>query len=248
MALTFLQIQLPGEANSAAMPAATASMAEPTQETLSIMDLMLSGGIGGQIIMLLMVLLSIAMVYIFVNRMGAIKRANKIDPQFMKDIKDHVASGNVQSAINLCERSDSPVARMILKGLTRIGKPLQDISASIENQGKLEIQRLERNLPYLATIAGGAPMLGLLGTVIGMILAFQEMANAGGGVQIEMLAEGIYVAMTTTAAGLVVGIFAYFGYNFLVTRVESVIYKMETSCTAILHLLDEPACFSAHES
>jgi biopolymer transport protein ExbB len=199
-----------------------------------------SGGLGGQIIMGLMVLLSIAMVYIFVNRMSAIKRANKIDPQFMKDIKDHVASGNVQSAINLCERSDSPVARMILKGLTRIGKPLQDISASIENQGKLEIQRLERNLPYLATIAGGAPMLGLLGTVIGMILAFKEMANAGGGVQIDMLAEGIYVAMTTTAAGLVVGIFAYFGYNFLVTRVESVIYKMETSSTEFLDLLDEP--------
>ncbi|MDA0363675.1 MAG: MotA/TolQ/ExbB proton channel family protein [Bacteroidetes bacterium] len=240
MAMTFLQIELPGEASSAAMPAATAAVSEPTQETLSIMDLMLSGGIGGQIIMLLMVLLSIAMVYIFVNRMGAIKRANKIDPQFMKDIKDHVASGNVQSAINLCERSDSPVARMILKGLTRIGKPLQDISASIENQGKLEIQRLERNLPYLATIAGGAPMLGLLGTVIGMILAFKEMANAGGGVQIDMLAEGIYVAMTTTAAGLVVGIFAYFGYNFLVTRVESVIYKMETSSTEFLDLLDEP--------
>ncbi|MEY2998722.1 MAG: hypothetical protein RLZZ02_531 [Bacteroidota bacterium] len=240
MAMTFLQIELPGEASSAAMPAATATVSEPTQETLSIMDLMLSGGIGGQIIMLLMVLLSIAMVYIFVNRMGAIKRANKIDPQFMKDIKDHVASGNVQSAINLCERSDSPVARMILKGLTRIGKPLQDISASIENQGKLEIQRLERNLPYLATIAGGAPMLGLLGTVIGMILAFKEMANAGGGVQIDMLAEGIYVAMTTTAAGLVVGIFAYFGYNFLVTRVESVIYKMETSSTEFLDLLDEP--------
>jgi len=238
--MTFLQIELPGEASSAAMPAATATVSEPTQETLSIMDLMLSGGIGGQIIMLLMVLLSIAMVYIFVNRMGAIKRANKIDPQFMKDIKDHVASGNVQSAINLCERSDSPVARMILKGLTRIGKPLQDISASIENQGKLEIQRLERNLPYLATIAGGAPMLGLLGTVIGMILAFKEMANAGGGVQIDMLAEGIYVAMTTTAAGLVVGIFAYFGYNFLVTRVESVIYKMETSSTEFLDLLDEP--------
>ena len=240
MAMTFLQIDLPGEASSAAMPAATAAVSEPTQETLSIMDLMLSGGIGGQIIMLLMVLLSIAMVYIFVNRMGAIKRANKIDPQFMKDIKDHVASGNVQSAINLCERSDSPVARMILKGLTRIGKPLQDISASIENQGKLEIQRLEPNLPFLATIAGGAPMLGLLGTVIGMILAFKEMANAGGGVQIDMLAEGIYVAMTTTAAGLVVGIFAYFGYNFLVTRVESVIYKMETSSTEFLDLLDEP--------
>ncbi|MEJ6737506.1 MAG: MotA/TolQ/ExbB proton channel family protein [Cryomorphaceae bacterium] len=235
MLLSFLQIELPGNA-ATAIPGA-----EPiTQETLSIMDLMLSGGIGGQIIMGLMVLLSVAMVYIFVNRISALKQANKIDPQFMKDIKDHVASGNVQSAINLCERSNSPVARMILKGLTRIGKPLQDISASIENQGKLEIQRLERNLPYLATIAGGAPMLGLLGTVIGMILAFQEMANAGGGVQIDMLAEGIYVAMTTTAAGLVVGIFAYFGYNFLVTRVESVIYMMETSSTEFLDLLDEP--------
>ncbi|MGA0248255.1 MAG: MotA/TolQ/ExbB proton channel family protein [Flavobacteriia bacterium] len=235
--MTFLQIELPGE-TAAAAPAQ--AVEATTQKTMSILDLMVSGGLGGQIIMGLMVLLSIAMVYIFVNRMSAIKRANKIDPQFMKDIKDHVASGNVQSAINLCERSDSPVARMILKGLTRIGKPLQDISASIENQGKLEIQRLERNLPYLATIAGGAPMLGLLGTVIGMILAFKEMANAGGGVQIDMLAEGIYVAMTTTAAGLVVGIFAYFGYNFLVTRVESVIYKMETSSTEFLDLLDEP--------
>ena len=235
--MTFLQIELPGE-TVAATPAQ--AVEATTQKTISVLDLMVSGGLGGQIIMGLMVLLSIAMVYIFVNRMSAIKRANKIDPQFMKDIKDHVASGNVQSAINLCERSDSPVARMILKGLTRIGKPLQDISASIENQGKLEIQRLERNLPYLATIAGGAPMLGLLGTVIGMILAFKEMANAGGGVQIDMLAEGIYVAMTTTAAGLVVGIFAYFGYNFLVTRVESVIYKMETSSTEFLDLLDEP--------
>jgi len=235
--MTFLQIELPGE-TAAAAPAQ--AVEATTQKTMSILDLMVSGGLGGQIIMGLMVLLSIAMVYIFVNRMSAIKRANKIDPQFTKDIKDHVASGNVQSAINLCERSDSPVARMILKGLTRIGKPLQDISASIENQGKLEIQRLERNLPYLATIAGGAPMLGLLGTVIGMILAFKEMANAGGGVQIDMLAEGIYVAMTTTAAGLVVGIFAYFGYNFLVTRVESVIYKMETSSTEFLDLLDEP--------
>ena len=235
MSMSFLQIELPGDA-AAALPAE----ATPNQETLSIMDLMLSGGIGGQIIMTLMVLLSIAMVYIFVSRMGAIKRANKIDPQFMKDIKDHVASGNVQSAINLCERSDSPVARMILKGLTRIGKPLQDISASIENQGKLEIQRLERNLPYLATIAGGAPMLGLLGTVIGMILAFKEMANAGGGVQVDMLAEGIYVAMTTTVAGLIVGIFAFFGYNYLVMRVESVIYKMEVSSTEFLDLLNEP--------
>jgi len=211
---------------------------ETTEKTMSILELITSGGLGGQIIMVLMVALSVAMVYIFVNRLSAVKRANKIDPQFMKDIKDHVANGNVQSAINLCERSDSPVARMIHKGLTRIGKPLQDISASIENQGKLEIQRLERNLPYLATIAGGAPMLGLLGTVIGMILSFQDMATSGA--DRSGLAEGIYVALTTTAAGLVVGIIAYFGYNYLVSRIESVIYHMESSSTEFLDMLDEP--------
>jgi biopolymer transport protein ExbB len=211
---------------------------ETTEKTMSILELITSGGLGGQIIMVLMVALSIAMVYIFVNRLSAVKRANKIDPQFMKDIKDHVANGNVQSAINLCERSDSPVARMIHKGLTRIGKPLQDISASIENQGKLEIQRLERNLPYLATIAGGAPMLGLLGTVIGMILSFEDMATSGA--DRSGLAEGIYVALTTTAAGLVVGIIAYFGYNYLVSRIESVIYHMESSSTEFLDMLDEP--------
>jgi biopolymer transport protein ExbB len=127
---------------------------------------------------------------------------------------------------------------MIHKGLTRIGKPLQDISASIENQGKLEIQRLERNLPYLATIAGGAPMLGLLGTVIGMILSFEDMATSGA--DRSGLAEGIYVALTTTAAGLVVGIIAYFGYNYLVSRIESVIYHMESSSTEFLDMLDEP--------
>jgi biopolymer transport protein ExbB len=146
----------------------------------------------------------------------------------------------MQSALNTCERSDTPVARMIAKGIKRIGKPLQDISASIENQGKLEIQQLERNMPYLATIAGGAPMLGFLGTVIGMILSFREMAQAGAGVQVDVLAEGIYVALTTTVAGLIVGIIAYFAYNYLVMRVDSVIYKMEVNATEFLDLLHEP--------
>ncbi len=146
----------------------------------------------------------------------------------------------MQSALNTCERSDTPVARMIAKGIQRIGKPLQDISASIENQGKLEIQQLERNMPYLATIAGGAPMLGFLGTVIGMILSFREMAQAGAGVQVDVLAEGIYVALTTTVAGLIVGIIAYFAYNYLVMRVDSVIYKMEVNATEFLDLLHEP--------
>ena len=238
MQINFLQIEIPTETIDS-NNIQTENI--PVEETLSIISLMTSGGIGAQIIMSFMVMLSFLMIYIFVNRMSALKRANAIDSEFMSDIKDYISSGKLDSAIELCKRSNSPISRMIEKGISRIGKPLQDISASIENQGKLEIQRLEKNLPYLATIAGGAPMLGFLGTVIGMILAFKEMANAGGGVQVDMLAKGIYVAMTTTVAGLVVGIFAYFGYNFLVMRVESVIYKMEVSSTEFLDLLNEPA-------
>ena len=211
MQINFLQIEIPTETIDSNN---IQSENIPVEETLSIISLMTSGGIGAQIIMSFMVMLSFLMIYIFVNRMSALKRANAIDSEFMSDIKDYISSGKLDSAIELCKRSNSPISRMIEKGISRIGKPLQDISASIENQGKLEIQRLEKNLPYLATIAGGAPMLGFLGTVIGMILAFKEMANAGGGVQVDMLAEGIYVAMTTTVAGLIVGIFAYFGNNF----------------------------------
>ena len=211
-----------------------------TESTLSILSLMTNGGIGAQIIMSILFIMSIMAIYLFVSRLSAIKRSSQMDSKFMDDIKDYITNGNLQSATNLCERSDTPVGRMLAKGIRRIGKPLQDISASIENQGKLEIQRLERNLPYLATISGGAPMLGFLGTVIGMILSFKEMANAGGGVQVDMMAEGIYVAMTTTVAGLVVGIIAYFGYNYLVMRVESVIHTMESSATEFLDLLHEP--------
>lgn len=236
MNLPFLQIEMPAEATPAAMPAEPVA----TEQTMTIIDLMFSGGIGGQIIMGTMLALSVLMVYLFVDRWSAIKRASKLDDKFMRDIKDFIAAGNMQSALNTCERSDTPVARMIAKGIKRIGKPLPDISASIENQGKLEIQQLERNMPYLATIAGGAPMIGFLGTVIGMILSFREMANAGAGVQVDMLAEGIYVALTTTVAGLIVGIIAYFAYNYLVMRVESVIYKMEVSATEFLDLLHEP--------
>ena len=236
MNLPFLQIEMPAEATSTAMPTEPVA----TEQTMTIIDLMFSGGIGGQIIMGSMLVLSVLMVYLFVDRWSAIKRASKLDDKFMRDIKDFIAAGNMQSALNTCERSDTPVARMIAKGIKRIGKPLSDISASIENQGKLEIQQLERNMPYLATIAGGAPMIGFLGTVIGMILSFREMANAGAGVQVDMLAEGIYVALTTTVAGLIVGIIAYFAYNYLVMRVESVIYKMEVSATEFLDLLHEP--------
>ncbi|NCF95367.1 MAG: MotA/TolQ/ExbB proton channel family protein [Bacteroidetes bacterium] len=228
--MQLLQIDVPTEALEP----------EVTESTLSILSLMTNGGIGAQIIMSILFIMSIMAIYLFVSRLSAIKRSSQMDSKFMDDIKDYITNGNLQSATNLCERSDTPVGRMLAKGIRRIGKPLQDISASIENQGKLEIQRLERNLPYLATISGGAPMLGFLGTVIGMILSFKEMANAGGGVQVDMMAEGIYVAMTTTVAGLVVGIIAYFGYNYLVMRVESVIHTMESSATEFLDWLHEP--------
>ncbi|REK50742.1 MAG: MotA/TolQ/ExbB proton channel family protein, partial [Bacteroidetes bacterium] len=207
----------------------------------SILELMTSGGIGGILIMAFLGVLSIFAVYIFFERFGAIRSANKVDPNFMNNIKDMVMDGKLDAAGALCKAESTPVARMIEKGISRIGKPLGDITQAIENQGKLEVTRLEKGLPMLATISGGAPMIGFLGTVIGMILTFKEMANAGGQIKLDMMAEGIYTAMTTTVAGLLVGIIAYFGYNFLVTRVDRVVYKLEDSAMDFLDLLHEPA-------
>lgn len=208
---------------------------------MSILELMTSGGIGGILIMAFLGVLSIFAVYIFFERFGAIRSANKVDPNFMNNIKDMVMDGKLDAAGALCKAESTPVARMIEKGISRIGKPLGDITQAIENQGKLEVTRLEKGLPMLATISGGAPMIGFLGTVIGMILTFKEMANAGGQIKLDMMAEGIYTAMTTTVAGLLVGIIAYFGYNFLVTRVDRVVYKLEDSAMDFLDLLHEPA-------
>ncbi len=232
MHLPFLQIEL-------ADTAATGD--EPVEKTLSIMELITSGGVGGIIIMSVLFLLSVIAIYIFIERYNAITRANKIDVNFINHIKDHVSHGKLDAAKALCQSHDTPVARMIEKGITRIGKPLKDISSAIENTGKLEVTRLEKNLAAMATIAGAAPMIGFLGTVIGMILAFHEMAAAGGQINIEMLAEGIYTAMTTTVAGLAVGIVAYIGYNILVARVDKVVYKMEAHTVEFLDLLNEPA-------
>lgn len=228
---TFLQVQALTDTSLAEMP---------TEKTLSVIDLVTSGGVGGILIMSVLFLLSIIAVYIFIERFNAIKRANKVDANFINHIKDHVSNGKLDAARALCQSHDTPVARMLAKGINRIGKPLKDISAAIENTGKLEVSQLEKNLATLATIAGAAPMIGFLGTVIGMILAFHDMASAGGQINIEMLAEGIYTAMTTTVAGLGVGIIAYIGYNLLVTRVDKVVYKMEFNATEFMDLLNEP--------
>ncbi|MGB1282483.1 MAG: MotA/TolQ/ExbB proton channel family protein [Schleiferiaceae bacterium] len=232
MSTLFLQIQTGAEA---------VITEEPTEKIMSILELMTSGGIGGILIMAFLGVLSIFAVYIFFERFGAIRSANKVDPNFMNNIKDMVMDGKLDAAGALCKAESTPVARMIEKGISRIGKPLGDITQAIENQGKLEVTRLEKGLPMLATISGGAPMIGFLGTVIGMILTFKEMANAGGQIKLDMMAEGIYTAMTTTVAGLLVGIIAYFGYNFLVTRVDRVVYKLEDSAMDFLDLLHEPA-------
>ncbi len=232
MRLSLLQIDLPTE---------TAIEELPVEKTLSIIDLITSGGPGGILIMSVLFILSIMAVYILFERYGAIKRANQIDDNFINHIKDHVTSGKLDAAKSLCQQSDAPVARMIEKGINRIGKPLKDIGAAIENTGKLEVTKLEKNLNTLATIAGAAPMIGFLGTVIGMILAFHEMAAAGGQIDIEMLAEGIYTAMTTTVAGLFVGIIAYIGYNWMVSKVDKVVYQLEVNATEFMDLLNEPA-------
>ncbi|MCF8277442.1 MAG: MotA/TolQ/ExbB proton channel family protein [Flavobacteriales bacterium] len=211
------------------------------EKTISIIELMTSGGLGGQIIMLSLLVLSFIAIYIFVERFLTIRKAGEEDAAFMSAIKDSIQRSDLAAAKALCLRTDSPVARMLEKGISRIGRPLGDISAAVENVGKLETYKLEKNLASLATISGAAPMIGFLGTVIGMILAFHEMAMAGGQVNVEMLAGGIYTAMTTTVAGLVVGIMAYLGYNVLVAKVESVVFKMEARSTEFIDLLHEPA-------
>jgi biopolymer transport protein ExbB len=221
---------------------ASNSASEVLQEerTLSVMDLILSGGTGSiLIISVLFVLLGVAL-YIYFERLFAIKAASKIDSNFMNQIRDHISNHKIDAAMSLCKMTDSPVARLTEKGIARIGKPLDDINTAIENAGTLEVYKLEKNVSVLATVAGAAPMIGFLGTVIGMILAFHEMASSGGQAEMGLLASGIYTAMTTTVAGLIVGIIAYMGYNHLVNITNKVVHKMEANAVDFLDLLNEP--------
>jgi biopolymer transport protein ExbB len=210
------------------------------EKTLSVMDLIFSGGTGSIVIISVLFVLLFVALYIYFERIFAIKAASKIDKNFMNQIRDHVTNGKLEAAKLLCAQTDSPVARLTEKGVSRIGKPLDDINTAIENAGTLEVYKLERNVSVLATVAGAAPMIGFLGTVIGMILAFHEMANSGGQAEMGSLAAGIYTAMTTTVAGLIVGIIAYIGYNHLVNRTDKVVHKMEANAVEFLDLLNEP--------
>ncbi len=213
---------------------------ESTEKTLSIIELIKSGGTAGQVIILLLFVLLLVASYIYFERLFAIKSASKIDTNFMNQIKDHVSNGKIDSAQVLCAQVNSPVSRLISKGISRIGKPLEDINTAIENAGRLEVYGLEKNVSVLATISGAAPMIGFLGTVVGMILAIFELANAGGTIQMDVLASGLYTAMTTTVAGLIVGIVSYICYNHLVARTNKVIHQMEANSVEFLDLLNEP--------
>ncbi len=215
---------------------------EPISEekTLSIMDLLFNGGVAGQIIIGVLFILLFVAVYIYFERLFAIKAASKMDSNFMKQIHDHVAKGNIQAAKMLCAQNNTPVSHLTEKGISRIGSPLEDINTAIENAGRLEVYKLEKNVSVLATIAGAAPMIGFLGTVIGMVLAFHELATSSGQAEMGNLAEGIYTAMTTTVAGLIVGIIAYMGYNHLVVRTDKVVHQMEATAVDFLDMLNEP--------
>lgn len=204
--------------------------------TLTVLDLLSKGGF----VLIIILLLSVVAVYVFVERYRTIKSASRTPDNFIDEIRDKVTRGDIEGAKIQCAHVDSPIARMIEKGVSRIGSSLKNIEVSIENVGKIEIYRLEKNLSVLATIAGAAPMLGFLGTVIGMIKAFIAIAQEEGSVSPKLLSQGIYEAMITTAAGLVVGILAYLGYNYLVTRVQKLVHKMEYNSVEFIDLLQEP--------
>ena len=212
-----------------------------TKPELSVMDIVFSGGIAGQTIMAAIFIMLFFAIYLYIERLMAINAASKIDSNFMNNIKMDIMKGRIDSAKMLCAKTNSPVARLIEKGISRIGKPLADIHTAIENAGKLEIYKLEKNVSMLATISGAGPMTGFLGTVVGMVIAFHKMAESGSNkIEMSTLSEGIYTAMMTTVVGLIVGIVAYVGYNHLVTKTDKIVNQMEANVVEFLDMLNEP--------
>lgn len=213
---------------------------QATEKTLSIWELLTSGGLGGQIIMIVLAVLLFVAIYLYIERLLALKAASKVDKGFMNQIRDHITHRRFDSAKLLCQHTNTPVSRLVEKGISRIGKPLEDINTAIESAGKLEIYNLEKNVSILATISGAGPMIGFLGTVVGMVLAFHEIASGGGQIEVDALASGIYTAMTTTVVGLIVGIIAYIGYNHLVVKTDKIVNQMEANAVEFLDLLNDP--------
>ena len=221
----------------------TQNAAQGLQEvkTLSLLELIQNGGLGGQLIIGVLFVLLLVVFYIYFERLFAIRAAVRYDANFMPQIRTYIVSGKIDGAQNLCMQEDKPVARMLSKGIARIGRPLEDINTAIENAGRIEVYKLEKNVSILATIAGAAPMIGFLGTVIGMILSIFEISNAGGNIDMKLLSYGLYTAMTTTVAGLIVGIIGYITYNHLVVKTNKAVYLMESTALEFLDLLNEPA-------
>ena len=230
-----LLLSLLADANMV-MPVSAGTTAAPVAE-LNMWDLSLKGGV----IMIPLLILSILAIYIFIERAVVIRKAAREDRTFMDRIKDYIHEGDVDAALNLCKKTDTPYARLIEKGITRLGRPMNDVLVAIENVGNLEVAKLEKGFPWLATAAAGAPMLGFLGTVTGMVRAFYNMASAGTSADITTLSGGIYEALVTTVAGLVVGIIALFAYNYLVARVDGVVNQLEAKTMEFMELLNEPA-------
>jgi len=231
----FLAIQALGEQAAQQMPALSTTV--PVEKQINVLELATKGGW----IMIVLLILSLIACYIFIQRVIVIRRAGKEDESFMNRIKDYIHEGKVESALNLCRSTNTPAARMIEKGITRLGRPMNDVQVAIENVGNLEVAKLEKGFPVIATTAAGAPMLGFLGTVTGMVRAFFDMANAGTNVDITLLSGGIYEALVTTVGGLIVGILALFAYNYLVSQVDNVVNKMEAHTMEFMDLLNEPA-------
>ena len=221
-----------------AMAESLAVVEEPIEESINLWTMAQYGGW----IMIILALLFAWGVYIFIERMVVLKSATREDKSFMDRIRDYIHEGKMDSAVNLCKETDTPASRMVEKGISRIGRPMQDVQVAIENVGNLEVGKLEKGLVIMATIAAGAPMLGFLGTVLGMVQTFFNMAqNASGIIEMSALSEGMYQAMVTTIGGLIVGILAMFAYNFLVARIDRVVRGLESRTLEFMDLLNEPA-------
>lgn len=227
-------LQIPTIANDSLQQVLTA--VDTPEITINTLDLTMKGG-WLMIVLLILLLLSI---YVLIERILVIKKADKEDDSFMNRIKDYIHEGKIESAQALCRKSDTPASRMVEKGISRLGRPMSDITEAVENVGNIEIAKLEKGLPLLATSAAGAPMIGFLGTVTGMVKAFMSMASAGANVDVTILSTGIYEALVTTVGGLIVGIIALFAYNYLTTRIKSIVNKMEMRIMEFMDILNEP--------
>lgn len=234
---TFIDTLSTGVATAASMASEVQPHVAQAAQELSVWDLAVRGGL----IMIPLAILSVISIYIFVERAIALTKARREDTSFMERIKDYIHDGEIESARNLCARTDTPYARLISKGISRIGRPMGDVLVTIENTGNIEVAKLEKGLPWLATTAAGAPMLGFLGTVTGMVSAFYNLASAGSSANIAILADGIYEALVTTVAGLIVGIIALFAYNILVARINTIMNMLEAKTMEFMDLLNEPA-------